>query len=379
MARKKTTPAAVRKLLKEQKKHKRIKALRCKSQIDEMFYAGFPVPHIAKYIQERMGESRDVTRKSMTILLYRYKEDLNKGMMVRASLPRMFNEAEETFSSKLGELQRLENTYRELEYHFDVLAAESRINQTFRSQLLPVAREMRSVVKDMHTIKMDLGLVGSRDLGTLTVSAEKEAFVKDRYGEAAAKAFKEPVSRGRVLAALGAIKRAGLLRDDNGEIRKEMADKLGVAMDDEPMDDGYEDEMEEEEPLVIDVPFEVSEKQKGQDKGGEDDREDGRTDDHIVERFGVEDNGQDDSDRDEEDEEEEEYAPIEDVADPVENMEVREADEKPDMGDEQQGEEEEHVVVKVAASMPPGPAKAGVANKKVWSTDMSGKQNDNND
>ena len=68
-------------------------------------------------------------------------------------------------------------------------------------------------------IKMDLGISGQRHLGTLTVSAERLDEIKKKYGDKAAKAMANPVSRARVLGALKAIQRTALLEaKEAGEI-----------------------------------------------------------------------------------------------------------------------------------------------------------------
>jgi hypothetical protein len=63
------------------------------------------------------------------------------------------------------------------------------------------------LVKQMHDIKMDLGLTGSRDLGTLTVSAERLEEIRSKYGEGAARAFADPVQRAQVLGLLKRVMR----------------------------------------------------------------------------------------------------------------------------------------------------------------------------
>jgi hypothetical protein len=63
------------------------------------------------------------------------------------------------------------------------------------------------LVAKMHDIKMDLGLTGSRDLGTLTVSQERLEEIRSRYGEGAARAFADPVQRAQVLGLLKRVMR----------------------------------------------------------------------------------------------------------------------------------------------------------------------------
>jgi len=238
-------------------KFKRIKSLKCYEQVEEMIYAGYPVSAVANFIQSRRGEYRDVKRSSLIQMLKVYRQSLKEGGMVHQTLPRVFADAEKKFSNKMQELERLEDRFQALQYRFDVLHAEERMTGEINPQVDKIDKGMRETIRQMHVIKMDLGLVGSRDLGTITVSAERIAYVKDRYGEGAAKAFAEPVSRGRVLAALNAIRRTGTLRDKDGE-ELDVASRLNLD--------------EEERSQVVDVEFETADAPQaaGDDGAGED-------------------------------------------------------------------------------------------------------------
>ena len=121
-------------------------------------------------------------------------------------------------------------------------------------QVDKIGKSMRDTVVKMHNIKMDLGLVGSRDLGTITVSAERIEYIKNKYGEGAAKAFADPVSRGRVLAALNAIRRAGNLRDKDGQ-PLELTQHMKLS--------------DEEREKIVDVEYEVTDGDDVPDDDGE--------------------------------------------------------------------------------------------------------------
>lgn len=235
----------------------KIRKLKCYPQVEEMLYAGYPVSAVCVYIQDRMKEYPEIKRTSLIERLSLFRQSLSEGGLVHSTLPRVFVQAEKKFSNKMMELERLEDSFSAMEYRFDVAHAEERINGKIDPQVDRIGKSMRDIVMQMHNIKMDLGLVGSRDLGTITVSAEKIAYIKDKYGEGAAKAFQDPVSRGRVLAALGAIKRAGNLRDTDGE-PMELGDRMDLS--------------DAEKSRIVDVEYEVAEGDdvpEGDD-GGED-------------------------------------------------------------------------------------------------------------
>lgn len=217
-------------------KFSKIKSLKCHDAVLDMLYSGFPPRAVARYIQNRNDEYTDVTYESLVVMVHRYRESLAEGDFVRRTLPTVFEKAEMKFSDKLEELKRLENLWSATKYRFDMLHGAELYNE-FRDEtgeVLEVYHDRRANVvtkllvdisMKMHSIKMDLGLTGSRDLGTITVSAEKLAYIKDKYGDGAAKAFSNPVSRSRVLAVLGATIRAGKLKNEDGspvEIDKHM-------------------------------------------------------------------------------------------------------------------------------------------------------------
>jgi hypothetical protein len=243
-------------------KYKKIRALNCYEQVHEMLLSGYPAPHVAQYVQKRMKEYQHVTRSSMILMLQQYRRDMiTEGEMVQTTLPRIFQTAEKRFSNKMIELERLEEIFISQQYRFDILHAEERMTGAIDAQVDRIVKEMRDTLTRMHSIKMDLGLVGSRDLGTLTISAERLETIKEKYGTGAARAMADPVSRGRVLAALGAMQRAAKLRDMDGN-RIDLTDRMNLSEEEREqmgaIDADFEVEEEEEdigpEPEMIDEP-----------------------------------------------------------------------------------------------------------------------------
>lgn len=231
---------------------KRIKTLKCYDQVVEMLYAGYPTPVVANFIQKRMKEYADITHGTMIVRLHEFREsELHAGEMVRRTLPRVFSKAEKKFSNKMQELERLEDQYRVMQYRLDVAHGDERMSGEINPDVDKIAKSMLGIIGAMHSIKMDLGLIGSRDLGTITVSAENVERIKEKYGDNAARAFADPVSRGRVLAALNAMRRAGKLRDNEGNPIA-IEQKMNLS--------------EEEKESAIDAEFEVSD---DTDSGGD--------------------------------------------------------------------------------------------------------------
>jgi|GEM_PF-3252506 len=244
---------------KSQIKFKRVKALRCYDQVVDLLYAGYPLSTVANFIQKRMKESTDITHQSMIVLLSRFRSEMNTGEMIKGTLPRVFSKAEQKFSNKMQELERLEDQYQMMQFRLDVAHGEERLSGEINPNVDKVAKSILGIIDKMHAIKMDLGLIGSRDLGTITVSAENVERIKEKYGSGAARAFEDPVSRGRVLAALNAMRKAGRLRDKDGNpldienkmnlsdeergniIDAEFEETVGSGAEDEDLYDGSDD------------------------------------------------------------------------------------------------------------------------------------------
>lgn len=203
----------------------RIANLRCYERVHDMVCAGYPLTAIANLIQDRMQEYLDVPKSTVVVALHRYRENLKEGGgLARDIMPRVFVEAKKKFSNKMEELERLEDIVLMLQYRIDLAHGTERMTNVVDPAVDRITREFTNVVTRMHDIKMDLGLVGSRDIGTITVSAERLEEVRLKYGDSAAKAYADPVSRNRVLAAIGAIRKVS-----GDEAVKRLATEMGVA------------------------------------------------------------------------------------------------------------------------------------------------------
>jgi len=211
-------------------KFKRIKSLKCFKDVEEMLYAGFPIAAIANFIQKNKEESLDITRDSLIQSLVQYHTSLKPAGLICHTLPRTFAKAETKFANKMKELERLETQYRAAEYRFDLAHGKERMGNYCDPEVSKLQKLIIEIIAKQHAVKMDLGLIGSRDLGTITVSAERVEYIRNKYGEGAARAFDDPVSRGRVLAALSSIRRAGKLREADGSMI-EVSEKMNLTDD----------------------------------------------------------------------------------------------------------------------------------------------------
>lgn len=225
----------------------KVKKLRCHQEVYERLCCGYPCPEVARYIQEDEGEYLDVTRGSLAGILGDYRErEIVGADLIAPRLPHVVVKAQKEFSDRLEDLRRLERAYEALLYRFDLSHGEERRNGKVNPDVDRQAKVLMDYISRMHDVKMDLGLTGSRDLGTLTVSAERLAEIKDRYGEGAARAFGDPVSRAKVLGLLRRVmkisERGDVLESDLEEAN------LGSRDDSEQYPEAIEAEFSEATP-----------------------------------------------------------------------------------------------------------------------------------
>jgi len=166
-----------------------------------MIVHGFPLAEIQRYIQHERLEAKDMTAEALTMALLRYRDSI-PGDILAVFNPQMVRQAQKQYADKLEELRRLDIQYEALRYEFDLAHAKTRETGRVGRETLAINREITSVLGKMHTIKMDLGIVGSQTTRTVEVSPERLEELRQKYGDGVASAFADPVSRSRIVAAL---------------------------------------------------------------------------------------------------------------------------------------------------------------------------------
>ena len=191
-------------MCKKGRKFSNIKALYCFERVNEMLSYGYPARTVAKYIIDQ-GEYTWVKFSSLveTIKQYRRSEILPSDVL-RCRRPDIIISAQKTYTDKLEDLRRMDLLYEKVLSRLDREMAKEEENGTTDIVVDRTIRELLKIETAMHQTKMDLGISGQRHLGTLTVSPERLEEIKEKYGEGAAKAMADPVSRARVLAVLKA-------------------------------------------------------------------------------------------------------------------------------------------------------------------------------
>jgi hypothetical protein len=197
----------------------RLKKLRCFQHIHEMLSHGYPAPAVAKFIQDQ-GEYGDIKEQSLIETLRRYRRDILPADVLVSRQPHIIIDARKQYTDKLEELRRLDDLYDALKYEFDVGHAKFRMTGYLDQEHRHATKNLIDTVRTMHMIKMDLGISGQRSLGTISISPERLEEIKLKYGDNAARAMADPVSRARVIAYLKAAQDAASLkaREEAGDI-----------------------------------------------------------------------------------------------------------------------------------------------------------------
>lgn len=189
---------------KRSEKFTKIKQLRCLDDIEFRLLCGHPTSEVARYIQQERGEYLDVTLASLGNALGRYRQTLVPADVILMTLPPSIMKKSEDFTDKLKILKRMERLYRIYEYRLDLAHGHERMEGVMNDNVTRMGREIRELLFRMHSVTMDLGLVGSRDLGTVAISPERLEQIRDKYGDESAEAYSDPVSRGRIFSAVKA-------------------------------------------------------------------------------------------------------------------------------------------------------------------------------
>lgn len=185
-----------------QERHERIRALPCWPQVLDRLAAGIPMAEVGRWVQDEMGLLCDWERHTLAARLGELKAMIPLVDLLAQRDPKAVADARREFNDRLEDLRTLARLEELAWYRMDVLHGEERLTGRINPEVSKEIRNIADLASRSHSIRMDLGLTGSRDLGTLTVSAEKIEEIRRRYGEQAAAAFADPIRRERVLSVV---------------------------------------------------------------------------------------------------------------------------------------------------------------------------------
>lgn len=163
---------------------------------------GTPLADLAGWIQQDRGHWRTLSLGQCVYALECARDAIPLAERVALRLPGVVVRAEREFSDRLEDLRRLEALYQVLWYQLERGQAQERERRENDPALGPLATRIAGIVGQMHDIKMDLGLTGVRELGTLTLDPARLHSIEQRYGPGAAAALADPATRERILGVV---------------------------------------------------------------------------------------------------------------------------------------------------------------------------------
>lgn len=212
----------------------KIMALSCKDDLDQMVRAGYPLPRIAKWLQEEMGEYTDVGQASLVTTLSRYRTAMPAGELLASKSIRVAGRAAKQVEDGLDELDKLAEMFAKQEERINLgmklergrkkrgekeaipAMLNSKLTQDFAVALQILARR--------HDIKMDLGLQRGSQVPGINISKEDADKLKEKYGSEVGAALGNPESRAKVLSIVEMIKKRAVAEDEK-KAKKESSDE----------------------------------------------------------------------------------------------------------------------------------------------------------
>lgn len=205
-------------------RYKRLKSLNCFPEVNGMLKEGRSPNDVARFIQEQRGEYDDIKHDTLMRILQKYREEIPPAQLIAPQRPKVVFDAQDRFDDGVRELERLDELYNlQMERVYEARERE----KTFPFLIDNLRENIDQAVKivhEMHDVKMDLGIGGGRNLGTLTMSPGTVDYVKSQYGDGVARVIQSSESRNKVLSL---VRRMTIVANDDyedeDEINKENA------------------------------------------------------------------------------------------------------------------------------------------------------------
>lgn len=189
--------------------HARIRRLKCFPEVVARLKSGESTYKIAPWIQDECGEALDISCITLRAQLATFRREMKSLVLLEARQPAFVQNALEKVKKGLDELDELEKIYEIQKQRIEdmhKLEKKLTIANRITGHEIRIAAEL---LRTRHQIKMDLGLEGGRQLGTLTIAPgttgsrpELHYDTQSRYGTEVASVIDVPEKRQRVLDAV---------------------------------------------------------------------------------------------------------------------------------------------------------------------------------
>ena len=200
--------------------------MKCFPDMVARLKSGHSTYQVATWVQDECGESTDIAMMTLRAHIAAFRRQMKALVLLEARQPAFVKDAMDQVNKGLNELDELRAIYEvQKERILDMHGLEKKlgISNRMTSNEVRIAAEL---LRTSHQIKMDLGVDGGRDLGTVTLrpgSAHPSAHynTRDRYGVEIESVVAAPAKRQRVLDT---VRRALALTELKGRDEENVID-----------------------------------------------------------------------------------------------------------------------------------------------------------
>lgn len=181
-------------------KYARFKNLDCYPEFHNLVTSGCSTYDVAKWLQEEKNECTDVSKKVLASIVARYRKSECRPLdLLKNTMPKVALEAQRKVLESLNEVDEINQLFRlqmeRIEMGRKVEKQIGMLNPKVRSEIEVAA----NLLAKSHNIKMDLGVGGGRDLGTMK-HMSFSLDVQEKMGQDALDGFKDTPMMNRVLS-----------------------------------------------------------------------------------------------------------------------------------------------------------------------------------
>ena len=202
-------------------KHRRIRSLRCFKQLHYRLVSGWTLKECSQWLQKEKGECRDMTEGSLMVSLSRYRGSISEDEKVFD--PEDAVDPDEFTVKGLEEVDETERLYQMQLRRIEHAMGREQTGDALDKHLAAEIQLALELLRRSHEMKMDLGMGGGKNLGTMTFRPELMVEINQKYGNDVGGAISDPESRNKVLSIARSLSEFTTLPD--------VADLFGVTYD----------------------------------------------------------------------------------------------------------------------------------------------------